>query len=148
MVYSWAVIRNWSNQTVDGRQGQVIDMRLIDADALIQKMNLAIAALERAMKIFDIEDDPEYQMELKAYKDIRDGIKDEPTIEPDLKWIPCSERLPEYGKPVLWCNEKGSVFTTALTFVNKRGDFAVGKRHRRYSVVAWMPLPDPYREEK
>lgn len=57
-------------------------MRLIDADALIQKMNLAIAMLERTMKNFDIENDPECQMELKAYRDIRDGIKDEPTIEP------------------------------------------------------------------
>ena len=26
--------------------------------------------------------DPECQMELKAYRDISDGIKDEPTIEP------------------------------------------------------------------
>ena len=42
---------------------------------------------------------------------------------------------------------QGSVFTTAITYVNERGDFAVGKRHRRYMVVAWMPLPEPYREE-
>lgn len=60
-------------------------MRLIDADALVAKMNLAIAMLKRTMKNFDIEDDPECQMELKAYRDIRDGIKDEPTIEPQRK---------------------------------------------------------------
>lgn len=54
------------------------------------KMNLAIAVLKRTMKNFDIEDDPECQMELKAYQDIRDGIKEEPTIEPERKtgkWI-------------------------------------------------------------
>ena len=65
-------------------------MRLIDADALVAKMNLAIGLLKMAMKNFDIEDDPECQMELKAYKDIRDGIKEEPTIEPERKkrkWI-------------------------------------------------------------
>ena len=60
-------------------------MRCIDADALVAKMNLAIAMLKRTMKNFDIEDDPECQMELKAYQDIRDGIKEEPTIEPEHK---------------------------------------------------------------
>lgn len=70
-----------------------------------------------------------------------------PSAQPEQRWIPCSERLPKYGEPVLWCNEKGSVFTTAITFVNERGDFAVGKRHRRYSVVAWKPLPEPYKGE-
>lgn len=69
-----------------------------------------------------------------------------PSAQPEPEWIPVTERLPKYGEPVLWCNEKGSVFTTAITFVNERGDFAVGKRHRRYSVVAWKPLPEPYKE--
>lgn len=65
-------------------------MRLIDADALLAKMNLAISMLKCTMKNFDIEDDPECQMELKAYQDIRDGIKDEPTITDERKigkWI-------------------------------------------------------------
>ena len=75
-------------------------------------------------------------------------LKSIPSAQPEQRWIPCSERLPKYGEPVLWCNEKGSVFTTAITFVNERGDFAVGKRHRRYSVVAWKPLPEPYKEEE
>lgn len=57
-------------------------MRLIDADALLMKMNLAIAILEGTMKNLGLQDDAECQMELKAYRDIRDGIKDEPTIEP------------------------------------------------------------------
>ena len=65
-------------------------MRAIDADALVAKMNLAIAMLKRTMKNFDIEDDPECQMELKAYQDIRNGIKDEPTIEPE----PCEDAVP------------------------------------------------------
>lgn len=57
-------------------------MRLIDADALLMNMNLAIAILEGTMKNLGLQDDAECQMELKAYRDIRDGIKDEPTIEP------------------------------------------------------------------
>lgn len=118
-------------------------MRCIDADALVKKMNLAIAMIKMTMKNFDIEDDPECQMELKAYQDIRDGIKNEPTIEPEQRWIPCSERLPEYGHPVLWCNENGSVFVSAIT-VKTDHSWAIGKRHRASNVIAWMPLPEPY----
>jgi len=61
------------------------------------------------------------------------------------RWIPCSERLPEDGRVVLWCNEHGSVFTTAIT-ARFDNSWAVGKRHRSSRMVAWMPLPDPYKE--
>lgn len=57
-------------------------MRLIDADALLMKIDVAIAMIEGTMKNLDLQDDAKCQMELKAYRDIRDGIKDEPTIEP------------------------------------------------------------------
>lgn len=60
-------------------------------------------------------------------------------------WIPVTERLPEYGQVVQWCNENGSVFSSAITY--KRGDdWAIGKRHRYKRVLAWRPLPEPYRE--
>ena len=67
-------------------------MRLIDADALLMNMNLAIAVLEGTMKNLGLQDDAECQMELKAYRDIRDGIKDEPTAEPTAQpGTNCSE---------------------------------------------------------
>lgn len=63
------------------------------------------------------------------------------------RWIPVTERLPEYGQVVMWCNENGSVFSSAITY--KRGDdWAIGKRHRYKSVLAWRPLPEPYTEEE
>ena len=64
-------------------------------------------------------------------------------IESESGWIPCSERLPEYGHPVLWCNENGSVFVSAIT-VKTDHSWAIGKRHRASNVIAWMPLPEPY----
>lgn len=54
--------------------------RLIDADELLKEMNLAIAMMSGMMKTMDAEDDGELQMELKAYRDIRDGIKGEPVV--------------------------------------------------------------------
>lgn len=126
--------------------------RLIDGDALVAKMNLAIAMIKRTMKNFGIEDDPECQMELKTYQDIRDGIKEEPTIEPEQQWIPCSERLPKKpepnpefeGKPLdiyLVCKSGNIPFRA---FWNGR-HFADG--WTTLDVDAWMPLPESYKED-
>ena len=65
-------------------------------------------------------------------------------LPPAQQWIPCSERLPEDGRVVLWCNEHGSVFTTAIT-ARFDNSWAVGKRHRSSRMVAWMPLPEPWK---
>lgn len=60
------------------------------------------------------------------------------------EWIPVSERLPEKGKQVLCCNRKGSVFTSAITYKDTRM-IAFGQH---CDVIAWMPLPEPYKEVK
>ena len=135
-------------------------MRLIDADALLMNMNLAIAILEGTMKNLGLQDDAECQMELKAYRDIRDGIKDEPTAEPtaqpEQRWIPCSERLPENDNEVLitvWDAEDDYVevykgfyqghewWTQWCHGCSKIKDEPCGEN----IVIAWMPLPEPYR---
>ena len=65
-------------------------MKLINVDELLKKMNLSIAIIKMKMKNFGLEEDEACKMELKAYEDIRNGIKEEPIIEPDRKngkWI-------------------------------------------------------------
>ena len=69
-------------------------------------------------------------------------VDDIPYVQP--QWIPCSERLPKYGQVVLWCNEYGSVFTSAITG-HIGYSWHIGKRHWGADVVAWMPLPEPYK---
>lgn len=54
--------------------------RLIDGDELFKHMNIAIAMMSGMMKAIGAEDDEGMQMELKAYRDIRDGIKDYETV--------------------------------------------------------------------
>ena len=54
--------------------------RLIDGDELFKQMNTAIAMMSGMMKVIGAEDDEGMQMELKAYRDIRDGIKDCDTV--------------------------------------------------------------------
>lgn len=54
--------------------------RLIDGDVFFRHMNTAIAMMYGMMKAIGAEDDEGMQMELKAYRDIRDGIKDYDTV--------------------------------------------------------------------
>ena len=57
-------------------------------------------------------------------------------LEAERRWIPVTERLPEFGDVVLVCDSKG--------YVNK--DFryeADGKWKLTDFVRHWMPLPEP-----
>ena len=84
----------------------------------------------------------------QALEEIRDMIEAMPLEQPE--WIPCSERLPDTDDHVL------------VTTINKRGDRRVVRAYYYRSddypgggawaagmnnnVIAWMPLPEPYRE--
>lgn len=61
---------------------------------------------------------------------------------PEPQWIPCSVRLPKQSEHkddmVLVCNENGSVRLNACI----NDEWLYGK------PIAWMPLPEPYREIK
>ena len=69
------------------------------------------------------------------------------------EWIPVTEDAPPKGIICLWCNEQGSVFTSAITYrteriscVGKHGYFHNGLENHG-NIVAWMPLREPYRVE-
>ena len=56
-------------------------------------------------------------------------------------WIPCSERLPEENTNVIACFSNGTV--TELAFYN--GEFHGLFSYTTKVIVAWMPLPKPYK---
>lgn len=65
--------------------------RLIDGDELMEMLTTAIRNMKGVARFLDAENDPEIQMEIKAYTDIANGVKDMPTIEPERKtgkWLP------------------------------------------------------------
>ena len=62
---------------------------------------------------------------------------------PQGEWIPCSERLPKKYEQVLCCNKDGRVFSSALTYVHPEYIYWYFGKHR--SVIAWMPLPEPWK---
>lgn len=71
-------------------------------------------------------------------------IKNAPTIEP--KWIPCSERLPKRDGDYLvtfhhkWPDRE---YKTVEVEEFRSGGF---DENLYVKVIAWMPLPEPYKE--
>ena len=71
-------------------------------------------------------------------------------LETSSVWTPCSERLPKYGKTVLITNNKGNVSYgrfRGVEFWKEDGDSLwTWKNNTIEHVVAWMPKPQPYKE--
>lgn len=70
-----------------------------------------------------------------------------PDAEPERKtgWILCSERLPDKDGSYIVTENSGGTTSTGISF------FIICDDGRTwwelFGVVAWMPLPEPYREE-
>ena len=121
-------------------------MRAIDADALEKDgwmMHRIVQVDEKTMS---------YQTKKPT---------DFPTIEPEPKWIPCSERPPEekdagkilkkIGKNkrsdhvIATVDVKGERMTVTACTYDGVWDWEMKYAFPEYEIVAWMPLPEPYR---
>ena len=79
----------------------------------------------------------------KGFDEIMEDIKQLPPVKPEQKWIPVSEKLPE----------KNDVYLVAINSYGcptRDVDGFVSQSVRKWemygkSVVAWMPLPEPYK---
>ena len=66
-----------------------------------------------------------------------------PSAQPEQRWIPVTERLPEKGQKCL-VSDRGRI--TIDVFWGRGGVYNWQFYLRDYE--AWMPLPEPYKEEK
>ena len=92
---------------------------------------------------FDEQEEPVYRALSEAIKAV--------FAQPEPQWIPCECKLPEEKgeylvtyHPCYWDNVQADVKVGIDSFRGKTT--WAKKKHQR--VVAWMPLPEPYEEEK
>lgn len=97
-----------------------------------------------------------------------------PPAQPELRWIPCSERLPENNDPVnvTWVNHNPEVYyadikdkpftatahyhngrwywfsSVTQDYLNEYDVWTPDLVDKDVEITAWMPLPEPYREER
>lgn len=87
--------------------------------------------------------EPSYTDPLNVLTEVRDRLKALPSTQPEQRWIPVSERLPE---------EMGTYMTTIDygehgLATGQRYYYGRGLKWNDECVIAWMPLPEPYKEE-
>lgn len=107
-------------------------MRCIDADALTDDCRKYLVTLNP-------------DRDAKEYAKVNWVIgllNNAPTIEPEQKWIPCSERLPKKPNMYTVTDSKGDVVRFIYTGTNSSREYWLR------CAKAWMPLPEPYRGEQ
>lgn len=81
------------------------------------------------------------------------AVSNQPSAQPEPRWIPCSERLP-HGS----CSDLVNVSIhddsgdtpfdyTSCGWVTTDGEYWIVDNEINNHVVAWMPLPEPYTED-
>ena len=59
-------------------------------------------------------------------------------------WIACSERLPKYGEVVMRSCTNSGITISCITHKGVKPSKSV--RFGQHSVIAWQPLPEPFKE--
>lgn len=112
-------------------------MRPIDADALVSALNNG-RLKEQTGRAVPFNAGVAFALTMVEYA---------PTIDVP-HWIPCEERLPELDEICLVTEKDGSIRHCYFDSADQVlfATFEEGMYVR--NVVAWMPLPEPYEEER
>ena len=99
-------IKNWKCNG-DAEMYEVIEsaIKLLEQPVTTSDTVSRQSAMEACMK---------YNGHGSVWACIMEDIKMLPSAQPEQKWIPCSERLPEIGKPVLLSTTRGRTITGCM----------------------------------
>ena len=100
-----------------------------------------LAAID-AVVAWTVEDRPDIEMPT----DLINRIKNIPSAQPEPHWIPCSERLPEKDQICIVTDDTQRC-AYEYGFHNDTYDEVNGWTYLGHKIIAWMPLPEPWRGE-
>lgn len=117
-------------------------MRLIDADALLEKM-YKYSDNEGAKMPYG-DDDSLIHRDSACFL-----IEKAPTINSESHWIPVTERLPEKDGEYLttWIDAQKKLCVNV--FLVENGVWYWNQKYifPNWRIIAWMPLPEPWKGE-
>ena len=84
-------------------------------------------------------------LDFESGKRVIKHLEQMPPAQPEQRWIPCSERLPRQGQEVI-CQCRADMIKVLK--LDAYGDWYQDANHCYMGgfVIAWMPLPEPYKE--
>ena len=89
------------------------------------------------------EEDIKYSAKAEMCEELKE-IVHEVAEEYHGGWIPCSERLPKYGEVVMCSCSNGGITISCITHKGVKQSKVV--RFGSHNVIAWQPLPEPFKE--
>lgn len=96
-------------------------------------------AIKHAEEVADYDCYNEKQFKCaEDHRQLAEWLKELKQLRAHVRWIPVSERLPEKNGAYLITGRQGAV--------NKQR-YHDGHWYGNWSVLAWMPLPEPYKAE-
>ena len=100
------------------------------------------------------------EMEMYTDDDAVEAIEDLPSAEPEQQWIPCSEMEPKKSGRYLCAHSGTGIVSPDYYTTQEQAEELFADPEDEYldleeyigwtskNVIAWMPLPEPYRAER
>ena len=114
-------------------------MRLIDADAFKEYLKNVFEEVKHVYTDGGV-------FAWRITEDFCRDIDEQPTVNADPRWVPCSERLPDKpGSYICTCSD-GTPYpnVTVIKFHPRTKAWELNGTRAYWKVRAWMPLPEPY----